>query len=155
VTARPDDPAFVYQNDIATTPERLWQALTSGELTRRYWFDRRVESDWTVGAPVRFYDGAGDTVTDDGEVLECDPPRRLVYTFRHQGWTPADPVTRVAFDLTPQPDGTVRLLLVHDRLAKPSDVDGWRQGWTPILTNLVVLLESEPADTRLRPANPA
>jgi uncharacterized protein YndB with AHSA1/START domain len=40
----------VYQTDIATTPERLWTALTNGELTRRYWFDRRVESQWTVGA---------------------------------------------------------------------------------------------------------
>jgi uncharacterized protein YndB with AHSA1/START domain len=44
--------AFVYETDINTTPDKLWQALTRGEITRRYWFDRRIESDWAVGSPV-------------------------------------------------------------------------------------------------------
>lgn len=141
------DPAFVYQTDIATTPERLWAALTSGQLTRRYWFDRRIESDWTLGAPVLFYDGQSDVVTDSGAVLECDPPRRLVYTFRPEapmlgGATPDEHFTRVTFDLTPQPDGRVRLQLVHDQLARPEDLTKWRDGWTPILTNLTEFLES-------------
>jgi uncharacterized protein YndB with AHSA1/START domain len=131
-----DDAAFVYETTIRTTPERLWQALTSGEVTRSYWFDRRVESAWTVGSPVSFYDGGTDTVTDSGEVLEADPPQRLVYTFAPVGY----PSTRVAFDLEPTPDG-VRLRLVHDRLADPSQVTEWSEGWTPILENLRTLLE--------------
>jgi uncharacterized protein YndB with AHSA1/START domain len=76
------EPTLVYETDIATTPERLWAALTDRARTRRYWFDRRIESDWKVGSPVAFYDGASDLVTDTGTVLECDPSRRLVYTFR-------------------------------------------------------------------------
>jgi len=138
----PAEPAFVYETTIRTTPERLWDALTTGELTRSYWFDRRIESDWLVGSPVRFYDGAGDTVTDDGEVLECDPPRRLVYSFAPVGYDP----TRVAFDLEPHADG-VRLRLVQDRLADPDHVARWRDGWLPILTNLQTLLEDGLVET--------
>ena len=130
------DPRFVYETTIASSPGRLWDALTSGEHTRAYWFDRRVESDWTPGSPVRFHDGDSDTVTDTGEVLEADRPRRLVYTFTPVG----HPTTRVAFDLDPVPDG-VRLRLVQDRLPSAEDVEGWRNGWTPILTNLRSYLE--------------
>jgi len=136
------EPAFVYETTIAATPERVWDALTSGAITRTYWFDRRVESVWVVGAPVRFYVGDTDTVSDSGEVLECDPPRRLVYSFAPAGY----PTTRVAFELEPQPGGT-RLRLVHDQLADPGDVEGWREGWTPILTNLQALLEGREVQT--------
>jgi uncharacterized protein YndB with AHSA1/START domain len=139
------EPTLVYETDIATTPERLWAALTTGALTRDYWFDRRIESDWKVGSPVVFYDGATDVVTDTGTVLECDPPRRLAYTFRQeiegQGARPGRPHTRVAFDLVPVDGGRVRLRLVHDQLERPEDVDGWRQGWSPIVTNLKAFLE--------------
>lgn len=142
--------AFVYQADIATTPERLWAALTSGELTRQYWFDRRIESDWAVGSPVLFYDGDTGIVTDTGTVLECDRPRRLVYSFQPQVDAEGAPYTgestRVAFDLEPLAPDRVRLRLVHDQLASPDDVGGWRQGWTPILANLQVFLE-RPAPT--------
>jgi len=141
------EPAFVYRTTIATTPERLWQALTSGAVTQLYWFDRRVESDWTPGAPVRFYDGTGDTVTDSGEVLVADPPRRLSYTFAPVGY----PLTRVTFDLVPEPGGGVSLSLVHDRLTDPGDVEMWRNGWTPILTNLQALLEGRDVVTTTPP----
>jgi uncharacterized protein YndB with AHSA1/START domain len=134
------EPSFVYETVIATTPERLWEALTSGEVTRAYWFDRRVESEWRVGAPVRFHIGDGAEVSDGGEVLECDPPRRLAYTFAQLTDGVPGPVTRVRFELEPVAGG-VRMLLVHDELAAPGDVEGWRRGWTPILANLQALLE--------------
>src|SRR3954463_6604625 len=109
-----DDVAFVYETTIRTSPERLWEALTSGEVTRRYWFDRRVESGGTPGAPVTFYVGDSDEVSDGGEVLEADPPHRLAYTFAPVGYE----ITRVTFDLEPVADG-VRLRLVQDRLPPP------------------------------------
>jgi uncharacterized protein YndB with AHSA1/START domain len=137
-----DDVAFVYETTIRTSPERLWEALTSGEVTRRYWFDRRVESSWTPGAAVTFYVGETDEVSDAGEVLEADPPRHLAYTFAPVGYQ----ITRVTFDLEPVADG-VRLRLVHDRLADPGDVEAWRNGWTPILTNLQQYLEGGTVET--------
>lgn len=68
-------PQFVYVSYINTTPQKLWDALTRGEFTKKYWFGRRIESDWHKGSPVRFYDGDSDVLTDDGVVLESDPPR--------------------------------------------------------------------------------
>jgi uncharacterized protein YndB with AHSA1/START domain len=136
-------PEFVYVSYIATTPERLWEALTGGEFTKQYWYDRRIESDWRVGSPMRFYDGDSDTVTDDGVVLESDPPRRLAYTFRpaempvgtRQGYS------RVTFTIEPF-KGVVKLTLVHDELVSEEMAEAFREGWAPILSSLKTFLES-------------
>lgn len=138
------EPAFIYETEIETSPQRLWEALTSGEETRKYWFDRRITSDWTPGSPVRFFEGGSDTVTDDGEVLEAEPVRRLSYTFRNQsepGGEPHGHITRVAWDIEPVDAARTRLRLVHDQLASPDDVDDWQGGWMPILTGLEAHLE--------------
>jgi uncharacterized protein YndB with AHSA1/START domain len=65
------EPKFVYVTYIATTPEKLWQALTDGAFTRQYWFGTSVKSDWSRGSRVIFRSG-GD-VHDTGEVLDCVP----------------------------------------------------------------------------------
>jgi uncharacterized protein YndB with AHSA1/START domain len=136
-------PEFVYVTYIATTPEKLWAALTDGAFTKIYWYERRIESAWTVGAPVRFYDGDSDVVTDSGTVLECDPPRRLVYSFRPEfsAEVRAFPPSRVAFTLEPH-DGTVKLTLLHDELASDEMARQFREGWAPILSSLKTLLET-------------
>ncbi len=137
-------PEFVYVSYIATTPEKLWAALTGGEFTRKYWWDRRLESDWQPGSPVRFYDGDSDTVTDDGVVLASDPPRLLSYTFRP---TFTDPVgtregySRVTFTIEPFA-GVVKLTLVHDELVSEEMAEGFREGWAPILSSLKTFLET-------------
>jgi uncharacterized protein YndB with AHSA1/START domain len=132
------DPAFVYETDVAADPGQCWAALTEGDVTRRYWFDRRIASRWSPGESVRFYDGDSDTVTDTGSVLECVPQRRLAYTFRHelQPDAASRPFSRVTFDLTALDDGRTRIRLVHDHLQGPDEVEEWRKGWSPILDNL-------------------
>ena len=71
-------PEFVYVTYIETTPEKLFQALTDSEFSKRYWFGHEVRSDWTVGSPLALVmDGK---VTDTGTVLEFDPPKRLSYS---------------------------------------------------------------------------
>ena len=73
-------PAIVYTIYIAATSEKVWHALTSAEFSRKYFFGNAVEVDLTVGGAyiVRTPDGA---LHISGEVIECDPPRRLTVTF--------------------------------------------------------------------------
>ena len=73
-------PEFVYVTYIETTPEKLWEALTDSDFTERYWFDTAV----AIGLEGRLAVRAGarnGNITDAGKVVECDPPRRLSYTF--------------------------------------------------------------------------
>jgi uncharacterized protein YndB with AHSA1/START domain len=132
---------FVYVTYIATTPEKCWAALTSGAFTRTYWYDRRIESDWKVGAPVNFYDGDSNTVTDSGEVLEYDPPKRLSYTFRNEFSGEPTDMGRVTFTLEAH-ENLVKLMLVHDELPSEEMAIGFREGWAPILSSLKTFLET-------------
>lgn len=132
-------PAMIHVTYIETTPEKLWEALTSGAFTQLYWFGRRIESDWTVGSPVRFYDSADDSLTDSGEVLVYDEPKTLAYTFKNEvtGGEPG----RVTFTIEPRSETVVKLQVVHDQIAEDT-VEGWRNGWGPILANLKTYLET-------------
>lgn len=136
-------PAMIHVTYIETTPEKLWQALTSGAFTQLYWFGRRIESDWTVGSPVRFYDSADDSLTDSGEVLVYDEPKTLAYTFKNEFLESRQDETpgRVTFTITPAGDSVVKLQVVHDQIAEGT-VEGWRNGWGPILANLKTYLET-------------
>ncbi len=149
-------PEFVYVTYIATTPERLWDALTRGEFTKKYWFQRRIESDWKTGSPVRLYDGDNAIVTDDGFVLESDPPRRLSYSFHpvEGDPDPQHPVySRVTFILQLHQEGLVKMTLVHDDLPSEEMAAGFREGWAPILSSLKTFLETgKPLPQEWRPA---
>ena len=135
-------PEFVYVSYIETTPEKLWEALTSSEFTRRYWWNTSVVSDWKVGSPFSLVmDG---TTTDVGEVLECDPPRRLSYTFQHilNEAAKKERPSRVTFVLEPAGKLT-KLTLTHEDFAEGSVVvDGISKGWPAIMSSLKSLLET-------------
>src|SRR6266481_3185930 len=74
-------PEFIYTTYIETTPEKLWEALTNSEFSKRYWWGTSVISAWKVGTPFALVmDGK---TTDVGEIIEVDRPRRLSYTFHH------------------------------------------------------------------------
>ncbi len=136
-------PEFIHVSYILTTPDKLWTALTTGEFTKQYWYGRRIESDWSMGSTVSFFDRDSNDLTDSGTVLECDPPRRLSYTFRSE----FDPeareqgYSRVTFTIEPQ-QGMVKLTLVHDQLPDEKAARNFREGWAPILSSLKTFLES-------------
>src|SRR4051812_5063262 len=93
--------AYVYVTYIRSTPERVWQALTEGEVTRRYWSNHRNASDWQAGSEWRHEDYDDPAMVDmKGVVVESDPPRRLVITWASPSQI-GDPeqTSRVAFDV--------------------------------------------------------
>jgi uncharacterized protein YndB with AHSA1/START domain len=141
-----EKPSFVYVTYIAATPDKVWQALTDGGLTRKYWYGRRAESDWKVGSTVTFWyeTGDGEAVSDRGIVLESNPPHRLSYTWHVEF---ADELrdehpSRVTFDIEPS-GKDVKLTLTHDDFEPGSKVlGGVRSGWPAILASLKTMLET-------------
>lgn len=137
-------PEAVYVTYIATTPEKLWAALTGGEFTRQYFFGRRIESDWKVGSPWTLWMEDG-RVDCNGKVLESDPSRRLSLTW-HVEWLEEFrrlPDTIVTFQLEPLGD-VVRLTVTesHDEALPEKYKEGGRRGWPIILCGLKSLLET-------------
>ncbi len=134
-------PEFVYVSYIETTPEKLWDALTSSEFTRRYWFGAEVRSDWKVGSSFALVmDGQP---TDVGEILEADRPRRLAYTFKHvrREELRNEPASKVVFTIEPHGE-VAKLTLTHEGFAEGSKfLDGISKGWPAILSNLKSMLE--------------
>ncbi|MPZ38108.1 MAG: ATPase [Rhizobiales bacterium] len=134
---------FVYVTYIRTTPEKLWRALTAGEFTRRYWAGTWQDCTWQKGAGWRLMIPDG-RVGDAGEVLEIDPPRRLVLSWQNQ-FIPdlkAEGPSRATFELEHEGD-MVKLTIVHemDKLGSKfiEQVSG---GWPLILASLKSLLET-------------
>ena len=137
---------FKYIIFIATTPEKLWEALTNGSQTEKYFFGSKIESDWRIGSKVSFFRNG--VVTDFGEIIECEPFKRLSYTWITVGDnTPREHPTRAIFELHPM-ESTVKLIVKHEDLleADYSDADdtfeGVNNGWPAILSNLKSLLET-------------
>jgi uncharacterized protein YndB with AHSA1/START domain len=145
-------PSFVYVTYIATTPQKVWQALIDPEVTRRYWVDpvgddlgHVNESDWTPGSRWE-HQRLDDARTVDvvGKVIETTPPRRLVITWARP--TEADDESkhsRVTFDIEPYGDGLVRLTVTHEDLERdPKMLAGISGGWPIVLSNLKTFLET-------------
>ena len=135
-------PDFVYVTYIRTTPDKLWEALTSSDFSRRYWFGTEFRSDFKVGSPFALV--MGGKVSDTGEILEADRPRRLSYTFKHEldDEMRKEGATKVVFTLAPHGE-LVKLTLTHEGFGKDSKLlDGISKGWPAILASLKSLLES-------------
>ena len=137
-------PTTVYTIYIAATPEAVWQALTSAEFSRKYFFGNSVEVDLKVGGAyvVRPPDGS---VHISGEVVECDPPRKLTVTFNVNWPALIEKLgpTLVSYEIEPAGDA-VRLTMTesHDRPISDDILSGGRQGWPAFLSSLKSLLET-------------
>jgi uncharacterized protein YndB with AHSA1/START domain/DNA-binding transcriptional ArsR family regulator len=137
-------PTFVYVTYIHATPEAVWHALTDADLTAEYWGHSNV-SDWQAGSRWEHQRTDGSEIADVvGEVLEAEPPRRLVITFEEPGEDGEDRVdgaSRVAFDIEPYED-IVRLTVTHENLVDDADFTAAAAGWPAVLANLKSLLET-------------
>ncbi len=144
---------FVYVTYIRTTPEKLWQALTTPEFNRQFWFDAYQDCDWEEGSTwkLMFDDGR---VADSGAVLEIIPRERLVLKWRNE-WQPdvkADGYTRCTFEIEAQHE-MVKLTVTHEADRPHKLLAGVTRGWPQVLSSLKSLLETGkalPRDEGLR-----
>ncbi len=134
-------PDNIYEVEIATTPERLWQAITDPAQTRKYWYGALSISDWQVGSRWTSESPDGEVYLD-GEILEIDPPRRLVHTFHvvHTPEAAAEAPSRIEWEITPLGD-RCRLTCVHIGRG-PATAAYTSGGWETILGGLKELLET-------------
>jgi uncharacterized protein YndB with AHSA1/START domain len=148
-----DTQEFIYATFIRTTPEKLWEALTNGDFSEKYWFGFRIEFELKAGGKMRILPPKGMEEVGDhaGEVLVCEPNRKLVYT-----WNPKDKPevakkrkspSRVTYEITPMGQMT-KLRLIHENLLAediekdPTTFRGINNGWPAVLSSLKSLLET-------------
>ena len=145
-------PQHVHVTYIKTTPERLWQALTDGAVTKKYYFGGDVKSDWKNGSTYRFTGPQGE-LQIEGKVIESSPPRKLVTTF-NAVWddeTKNDRPSMATFEIEPMGD-VCKLTVIHSgfdgETATYHQVVG---GWPLIVSSLKSLLETGQALSASQP----
>jgi uncharacterized protein YndB with AHSA1/START domain len=132
----------VFEIYIRTTPERLWEAITDPEIRSKYNFGARVASDWTPGSRYELTHSGAPGPLGEGEILEVDPPRRLVHSMVAL-WSDdakAEGTSRVTWEIEPVGD-SCRLTLTHDQLREGAS-DELYGGWPMILSGLKTWLET-------------
>jgi uncharacterized protein YndB with AHSA1/START domain len=137
-------PSLVYTIYIASTPEKVWQALTRAEFSQQYFFGNSVEIELRIGGAfiVRTPDGA---LHISGEVIECEPAKKLTVTFNVNWPALIEKLgpTLVTYEIETAGDA-IRLTLTeaHDRELSDDVLSGGRQGWPAILSSLKSVLET-------------
>jgi len=132
----------VYQVFIRATPEAIWDAIVKPEFTAKYFHGATVEV-----TPEERRSFAGSELRSVQDVLEFDPPRRLVHGWRsyYDPELAAEEPSRVTWEIEPQEEGACSLLTVtHDRLeASPKTAENVAgTGWMWVLSGLKTLLET-------------
>jgi uncharacterized protein YndB with AHSA1/START domain len=129
----------VYSVFIRATPEQIWDAITKPEFTQQYFYGARIEL-----RGERRFSAIGEMEWDE-EVLEADPPSRLVHQFvaAYDPEMSAEEPSRVTWEIEPQDGGVTKLTVVHDRLeSAPKTAESVAGGWMFILSGLKTLLET-------------
>ena len=132
----------IFEIYIRTTPERLWEAITDGDIRSKYQFGARVASDWSPGSRFELRNPRADTLLGQGENLEVDPPRRLVQTMVAL-WSDdvrSEGTSRITWEIEPIGD-SCRLTVTHDQLREGANPELYG-GWPMILSGLKTWLET-------------
>ncbi len=131
----------VYEIYIKTTPDKLWHAITDEEIRSKYQFGARITSTFKDGAAYEMATPDGMPL-GEGEIIESDPPRKLVQTMRAL-WgedVKEEGFSRITWEIEPVGDSCL-LKLTHDQLREGAN-DQLYGGWPMILSGLKTWLES-------------
>jgi uncharacterized protein YndB with AHSA1/START domain len=136
-------PSFVYVTYIKSTADKVWRALTDGDITHQYWMGRRNSSDWKVGSEWKHQDSKDPSLVDIvGKVIENDRPNRLVVSWASPKDTRPEAYSRVTYEIK-QSGPLVKLTVTHDQLEEGSGMAaGISKGWPMVLSSLKTFLET-------------
>jgi DNA-binding transcriptional ArsR family regulator len=118
-------PDHVYSVLIRATPDRIWRAITDGLETERYYYNTRVDSDWSVGGRITYAYPDG-SIAADGEVIEIETGRRVLMSF-HPRWSPeieAEGPVRMAWEIEPAGDGVSKLTVITSGMTEGGVIQG-------------------------------
>ena len=134
---------FFHVTYIRTTPEALWSALTDVDVMKQYWFGVQCESRWTPGSSWKHVSGDGQ-ILDAGEIVEAEPPRRLVIRWQNQHMPEVKAEGESQCTMELEPSGTaVKLSITHTIEREPSKlIAAVSAGWPKVISNLKSLLET-------------
>ena len=136
----------VYQLFIKASPDRIWEAITKPELVKLYYHNCRLESEVQAGGRWRAWSPDHTKLWVDAEILEFDPPQRLVHGWRslYNPELAVEEPSRVAWEIEPQEGGFCLLTVTHDQLegAPKTAASVHGPGWTMVLSGLKSLLET-------------
>ena len=133
---------YVYVTYIRTTPEKLWAALTDPEFMKQYWFGCHGESAWTAGSPWQLVSSGGQ-ILDAGEIVEAQPPRRLVIRWQNQKPELKPEGYSLCTMELEQASTAVKLTITHSIERDNSKlIEAVSGGWPKVLANLKSLIES-------------
>ena len=143
-------PQFVYVTYIRSTPEKVWAALTDPQTVRKFWFGMNVACDFKPGSPwsLSFEDGR---VADIGEILEAEPPRRLVIRWRNEfrpelkaeGYSRCTMSIELAEYYPGMGGKAVKLTIQHELEGEGGKlIEAVSGGWPKVLSNLKSYLDT-------------
>lgn len=134
----------VYQMYINVPQEKVWEAITTPEIVATYFRGAQVEGTYEPGTRIRTASADGSREWGDNTVLEADPPRRLVHTWRslYDAELAAEPESRVTWEIEGLPGGYSRLTLIHDKLDASPKTAASVTGWPYYLSSLKSVLET-------------
>jgi uncharacterized protein YndB with AHSA1/START domain len=131
----------VYQVFIRATPEQIWEAITKPEFTSKYFHGVTIDT-----TPEERRSFQGSEVKNVADVLEYEPPRRLVHSWisYYDPEMAAEEPSRVSWEIEPQEGDYCLLTVVHDQLeGAPKTAEGVSgPGWMMVLSGLKTLLET-------------
>ena len=133
----------VYSVYIKATPDRVWQAITDGNETVRYYFGTRVASDWASGSPLTYAYPDG-SIAADGVVLEIDPGKRVVMAF-HPRWDPeidAEGPIRMTWEVEATDDGGSKLTVTSALKPGSKSAEAFAGGIVFIVSGLKTFVET-------------
>jgi uncharacterized protein YndB with AHSA1/START domain len=130
---------FSYETIISTKAEVVWKAITNPDITQKFWFGIRVESEWNIGGTIKLYTPEG-LEAMEGKVLEFDLFKKLSFSWLRKGEDEVNRV-KVVFEFLEMGPLT-KVTVFHDIDVNNPFYQYTVSGWVLILCSLKTLIET-------------